>query len=108
MDRMTQAERLARIETLLESELRANGDAAKAAVAKLEEMDARWTARFEKLERELRAEMTAIDEKQSALELAWAEAKGTVRGVKLGWAAAFVAIGAGALAAIEKIMEAFK
>ena len=42
---------------------------------------------------------------ETRLDTMLAEAKGTVRGVKIGWAAAFAAIGGGIVAAASKIME---
>ena len=38
-----------------------------------------------------RKEMQALTDKHNALDRAFAEARGTVRGVKIGWAAAFAA-----------------
>lgn len=57
MTRLTQAERLTRMETLLETHfatteaaLQRNGDFAKQVGEKLEEMDERWSARFDAIE----------------------------------------------------------
>lgn len=54
-------------------------------------------------------EVADLKEKQQTtehrLDTFFAEAKGTVRGVKIGWAGAFAVIGAGLFATVEKLVE---
>ena len=60
------------------------------------------------LREEHRQEMKTMLEKHNALERAFAEGKATLRGVKLGWAAAFALIGGGIVAFFESVAEFFK
>lgn len=59
------------------------------------------------LREDYRKEMQALTDKHNALDRAFAEARGTVRGVKIGWAAAFAAIGGGIVAVAAKVSELF-
>jgi hypothetical protein len=58
------------------------------------------------------AKFDALTERQNKAELhidtIIAEAKGTVQGIKVGWAAAFTLIGGGIVAAFNQLVEFFK
>lgn len=96
----TQGERLARIEAILEAlpeALGRNGEAAAAVSQKLDEMDARWTQRFDALEKEL------SDDKA---DLAALKNKGA--GILIGVGLAGSALGAAALAVADRFLDFFK
>lgn len=60
------------------------------------------------LREDMRNEVKALAEKHTTLETSFAEAKATFRGVKIGWAAAFMFIGAGIVTGWETFFGLFK
>ena len=103
----TQAVRMARMEEhiiKLGEALARNGDAAREAV---EEMRALATETREET-KAIRAEIATLRSDHTSLETKIAEAKATARGIGIGWAAAFAAIGGAIATGFSQIMEALR